>query len=111
MNMFLKSAITISSALMLMNHAAAGQNETAGAAPKNESSTVVKVENAVERGAKAAATGVEHGLNAAGKGIERGGKAAGRGINHGVQATKKAVGRVVDKIDKQPASSSAKTDK
>ncbi|ARU30451.1 hypothetical protein CAP31_01320 [Sulfuriferula sp. AH1] len=117
MNIFLKTAIAISSAFMLMSHAQADETPATGSTAHSEPGVVAKVERAVEHGAKAAATGVEHGVQAAGRGLERSGKglkrggdAAGRGINRGVEATKRAVGHVTNKIDKSSASSSS-TDK
>jgi hypothetical protein len=57
---------------------------------------VTKVENAVERGAHAAADGVQHGAQAAAKGIERGAQATERGIKRGVKATANGVERASD---------------
>lgn len=57
---------------------------------------VTKVENAVERGAHAAADGVEHGARAAAHGIEKGAKATEHGVKRGVQATANGVERAAD---------------
>lgn len=63
------------------------------AAPAPSPSVVERVEAAVERGARAAASGVERGARAAASGVERGAK-----------ATSEAVGKVVG----TPASGAAK---
>ena len=81
-------------------------------------SVVEKVARAVERGAKAAASGVkkgvtagahgvERGAQAAASGVERGAKAAARGIEHGATATAHAAKKVASKVVPSPASSSA----
>jgi len=81
-------------------------------------SVVEKVEKAVERGAKAAASGVkkgvtagahgvERGAHAAASGVERGAKAAARGIEHGATATAHAAKTVTSKVGPSPAASSA----
>lgn len=85
----------------------------AGAPP----SVVVKVEKAIGRGAKAAASGikkgvtagahgVERGAHAATSGVERGAKAAARGIERGATATARAAKTVSRKVGASPASSS-----
>jgi hypothetical protein len=93
--------------LMLLSGAAAGANETAQSATGTEPGVVVKVEKAVERGAKATASGVERGAKAAGRGIERGAKAAARGVERGAKATGNAAHTVAKKISGSPTSSSS----
>ncbi len=116
MNTSLKCAVTLSTFLMLLSHATASPNEAAESSDNGGTSVVVKVENAVERGAKAAASGVEHGARAAASGVERGAKAAARGIErgakaaaHGVEKGAKATGNaanhVANKIGGESASS------
>lgn len=79
---------------------------------------VTKVENAVERGAQAAASGVEHAAKVTKHGIAKGAKATERGVKRGVDATTNGVKRaaratqetadhVADKIS-QPSESSHK---
>jgi hypothetical protein len=115
MNKVLKTAVALSSTLMLLSHAQAGPQDTPEATTTStEPGVVAKAENAVVRGAKAAASGIEHGVQAAASGVERGAKATARGIQrgakatargveHGAKATGNAAGRVADKIT--PASS------
>jgi hypothetical protein len=67
----------------------------------------VKVERAVARGARAAASGVERGAKAAASGVERGVRAAASGVERGAKATTHAASRVATKITGQPAASSA----
>ncbi len=57
-----------------------------------------KVEQAVERGAKAAASGVERGAKAAAHGVQVGVKAAAEGVEKGAKATARAAGTVADKV-------------
>ena len=107
MNTILKTALTLSAMLILLSHAQAGSNEPAESTAGTASGVVGKVEKAVVRGAKAAASGIEHGVKAAASGIERGAKAAARGIEHGAKATASAAGRVANKVGGSPASSPA----
>ena len=76
MNMILKTAMILSS-LLLAAHANAASDEPAEK-PSNSPGVVKKVEKAVVKGAKAAASGVERGAKAAGRGVERGAKATER---------------------------------
>jgi len=88
----------------------------AGAPPP----VVVKVGKAIERGAKAAASGIEKGVtagahgvergaHAAASGVERGAKAAAKGIERGATATAHAAKTVARKVGATPASSSAES--
>lgn len=61
-------------------------------------SVAVKVENAVERGVKAAASGVERGAQAAARGVKTGVHAAAEGIEKGAKATARAADTVADKV-------------
>lgn len=74
------------------------------AAPAPSPSVVERVEAAVERGARAAASGVERGVSAAASGVARGARAAASGVERGAKATSEAVGKVVG----TPASGAAK---
>jgi hypothetical protein len=76
------------------------------------------IDLAVERGAKAAASGfkkgvtagahgVERGAQAVAGGVERGAKVAARGIEQGATATAHAAKTVASKVGPSPASSSA----
>lgn len=95
-------------ALMCASQAQAASNDTP-ASSGSEPGVVVKVERAVERGAKAAASGVEHGARAAAggikrgaqaaaSGVERGTKAAAHGVEKGAKATANAASHVANKI-------------
>lgn len=57
-----------------------------------------KVENAVQRGVKAAASGVERGAQAAARGVKTGVHAAAEGIEKGAKATARAAEAVADKV-------------
>jgi hypothetical protein len=105
-------------AIMFCCCASASADESAQPATGASPSVVVKVEKAIERGAKAAASGVkkgvtagahgvERGAHAAASGVDRGVKAAGRGIEHGATATAHAAKTVARKVGTSPASSSA----
>ena len=107
MNRVLKAAVALSSMLILVSHADAGSTEPAQSTTSSASGVVGKVESAVVRGAKAAASGVERGVKAAASGIERGAKATARGVEHGAKATASAASRVATKVVGSPASSSA----
>jgi len=95
-NTILKTAIGLSSALVLLSHAAVAASDTKESTANNSPGVVTKVEKAVVKGAKAAASGVE-----------RGAKAAGRGIKRGAEATERAAKRVAAKVSGAPASSPA----
>jgi hypothetical protein len=71
--------------LLALNNSNAYSEEMSKDSSKN-SGVVVKVEKAVEHGAKATARGIEHGVKAAARGIDHGVKAAGKGIDRGVNA-------------------------
>ena len=96
MNTILKTATMLSATFIMWSSAEAGPKEAAESAAKTASDVVVKVERAIERGARAAASGVEHGAKAAASGIERGAKATGSAAN-----------RVAKKVGASPASSPA----
>lgn len=104
----LKLTPMLLAALMWASHAQAASNDTP-ASSGSEPGVVVKVEHAVERGARAAASGVEHGaraaaggikrgVHAAASGVERGTKAAAHGVDKGAKATANAASRVANKI-------------
>ncbi len=108
-------ATSLSLLFLLMGNAAA-QSTATPAAPA-EPGVLEKVEKAVVRGAKAAASGVERGVKAATSGIERGAKAAAIGVERGVkaaasgvqrgaQATGNAAGSVAAKVGSPAAAAS-----
>jgi len=96
MNPILKTAIALSSTLVLLGQSAAASNDAKESTANSSPGVVTKVEKAVVKGAKAAASGVE-----------RGAKAAGRGIERGAKATERAAKRVAAKVRGAPASSPA----
>jgi len=99
-------------AALLVSLVPARANPTETAEPSNgdNTSVVTKVENAIERGAKAAASGVEHGVRVAASGVQRGVKAAAHGIEKGAEATASAASHVANKVagESAPAKSSDK---
>ena len=116
MNTFLKCAVALPFVLTLLGNAKAESNKEAEPQANGEPSVVVKVERAIELGARAAASGVERGVRAAASGVERGAKAAASGVErgakaaaHGVEkgakATANAASHVANKIGGEPASS------
>jgi hypothetical protein len=107
MKLILHKAPLLIAALMLLSNTGAGADETAKSATGTEPGVVVRVEKAIERGAKATASGVERGAKAAGRGIERGVKAAGRGVERGAKATGNAAHTVAKKVSGSPAPSSS----
>ena len=94
MNTILKTALILSS-LLLAAHASAAADEPADAKSGSSPGVVKKVEKAVVKGAKAAASGVE-----------RGAKAVGRGVERGAKATERTAKRVAAKVS-DPASAPA----
>lgn len=107
MKLILRKAPLFIATLMLLSSAGVDANETAESATGTAPGVVVKVENAVERGAKAAARGVEHGAKAAARGIKHGAKAAARGIERGAKATGNAAHTVAKKVRGSPTPSSS----
>ncbi len=70
---------------------------TAGA--EESSPVVVKVERAIERGAKATVKGVKIGAAAAERGVKRGVEATSKGIKRGAHATARAAKTAEKKVD------------
>ena len=90
-----KAPLFIAALIMLSSagaYAAESTESTTGTAP----GVVVKVEKAVEHGAKAAARGIKRGAKAAAGGVERGAKATGN-----------AAHTVAKKVDGSPTPSSS----
>lgn len=92
---------------MLPSSAGAGANETAVSATGTAPGVAVKVEKAIERGAKATASGVERGAKAAARGIEHGAKAAARGVERGAKASGNAAHTVAKKLNGSSTPSSS----
>jgi hypothetical protein len=76
--------------------AAAGEPPAPAAEPST--AVVAKVEHAVERGAKAAASGIERGAKAAEHGIKVGIHAAARGVETGAKAVARVADSVADRV-------------
>jgi hypothetical protein len=73
--------------------------ETPGSsAATAEPGVVQRVEGAVTRGVKAAASGVEVGARAAASGVQRGVKAAAHGVEVGAKATAEVASSVASKV-------------
>jgi len=102
--------LALSVLLVTLIRAEADTSETTGPTNGDNTSVVTKVENAIERGAKAAASGVEHGVRVAASGVQRGVKAAAHGIEKGAEATASAASHVANKVagESAPAKSSDK---
>jgi hypothetical protein len=107
MNKILRIAAALSSLAMAFPSAHAGPAEVLASAASTASGVVVKVEKAIERGARAAASGVERGVKAAASGVERGARAAASGVERGAKATGKAADKVAKKVGLSPASAPA----
>lgn len=91
-------------AICILQHGVyAMANEAAESHAPADSSVITKVENAVERGAKAAARGIERGAKATARGVKRGVNAAAHGVERGAKATDNAAHRVARKISGSPA--------
>lgn len=116
MNSRLPAAAALAATLALLGVADARAEDCAQSATNTASGVVVKVEKAIERGAKAAARGVEHGVKAAATGVERGASATASGVQRGVKATAngiergaKATGSAADSVAKKAGISPAST--
>jgi hypothetical protein len=100
MKNLLKAAMAIGSMFIAASCAFAAASEPAPANTGSSGGVVGKVEHAVVKGAKAAASGVE-----------RGAKAAAHGVETGANATKRVGRRVASKVTGKPASSPASSSK
>ena len=78
--------------------AAAIANEAAPPAIEPAGSVLTKIEGAVQRGAKAAASGIERGAKAAEHGVKVGVRAAARGIETGAKAVARVADSVAEKV-------------
>jgi hypothetical protein len=110
-------ALVLCGLFSLLGNASAQAASPEHSAPAAQPSVVERVEKAVVRGAKAAASGVErglkaansgveHGLQAASKGGERGARAAASGVERGAKATGNAVQSVAKKVGVPAAAAS-----
>lgn len=93
-------ATTLVAVFVLAGPARAQPASAASATP----GVVERVEKAVERGAKAAASGVQRGVKAAASGVQRGAQAAASGVARGAKATGNAADAVARKVGGSPAS-------
>lgn len=118
MNSIRHPAAMLVATLIFLGSAETRATEMAEADAGTASGVVVKVEKAVvrgakaaasgvERGAKAAARGIEHGARAATSGVERGVKAAASGVERGAKATGKAAHAVAGKVGGSPTPTSS----
>ena len=80
----------------LATPAIAGESPSPAAEPST--TVVAKVGHAVERGAKAAASGIERGAKAAEQGIKVGIHATARGIESGAKAVARVADSVAEKV-------------
>jgi hypothetical protein len=107
MKLTLHKAPLFIATLMMLSSAGADANETAESSTGTAPGVVVKVEKAIERGAKATASGVKRGARAAARGIEHGAKAAASGVERGAKATGNAAHAVARKAGGSPTPSSS----
>jgi hypothetical protein len=92
-------ATVAAAVLMVSSLIGAAANKAAESKDGTVSSVAVRVQKAVEHGAKAAANGIERGAKAAEYGIRVGIKAAARGIERGAEATTRAAKTVAKKVE------------
>ena len=78
--------------------ATAFANEAPPPAVAPAGSVLTKIEGAVQRGAKAAASGIERGARAAEHGVKVGVRAAARGIETGAKAVARVADSVAEKV-------------
>ena len=78
--------------------ATATATEAPAPAVEPAGSVLIKIERAVERGAKAAASGIERGAKAAEHGVKVGVRAAARGIETGAKAVARVADSVAEKV-------------
>lgn len=100
--------------LILLGSTEAKTNESAESGGATPSGVVDKVEEAIVRGAKAAASGVDRGTKAAARGIEHGAKAArsgveaaARGVERGAEATGNTAHAVAEEVGDSPTPTSS----
>ena len=94
MNRVVQLRVVVAAFLLSCPAARAIANEAPAPAIEPAGSVLTKIEGAVQRGAKAAASGIERGAKAAERGVKVGVRAAARGIETGA----KAVARVADSV-------------
>ena len=78
--------------------ALASANEAPPPAIEPAGSVLTKIEAAVERGARAAASGIERGAKAAEHGVKVGVRAAAKGIETGAKAVARVADSVAEKV-------------
>jgi hypothetical protein len=100
MKTLLKGAAAVGSIFIAASCAFAAASEPAAANTGSSEGVVGKVEHAVVKGAKVAASGVE-----------RGAKAAAHGVETGAKATARVSRRVAAKVTGSPASAPASSSK
>lgn len=88
MNTMIRSAAGLGlGGLLTFGSAAPAAAQAVGESVADQTSgAVVRVEKAIERGVKAAASGVERGMTAAASGVQRGAHVAASGVERGVKA-------------------------
>lgn len=106
-NAIRQGAVALVALLSLVSHAGAETPEPPAASESSGTGVAAKVEKAVVRGVRAAASGVEYGVRAAASGVERGAKAAAHGVTRGAKATADAASHVANKISGESAASPA----
>ena len=99
MKPFLHKQILVLAMSAMLSNTVSAADETSEPTAETSPGVVVKVKNAIEHGAKAAAHGIERGANATVRGIKRGAKATANGVERGATATGNAARTVVKKIE------------
>ena len=101
------ATLVIAAALALLGSASARAADEPMRGPAQPPSALSRIEQGLERGAKAAAAGIERGLQAAEHGVRTGAAAAARGIEIGAHATARAADRIARQLKRatqpQPA--------
>ena len=98
MNRVLQARMVVAAFVWACLAAPAFANDAAPPATEPAGSVLSKIENAVERGARAAASGIERGAKAAEHGVKVGVRATARGIETGAKAVARVADSVAEKV-------------
>ena len=99
MKPFLYKKIMLIAVFAMLGNTVSAADETSESTAETSPGVVVKVKNAIEPGAKAAAHGIERGANATVRGLKRGAKATANGLERGATATGNAARSVAKKLE------------
>ena len=98
MNRVFQLRVVVVAFVLFSAAASAIANEAPPPATEPTGSVLTKIEGAVQRGAKAAASGIERGAKAAEHGVKVGVRAAARGIETGAKAVARVADSVAEKV-------------